>query len=100
MNMGLSDRANHIDWAAGRAAQRPSAATRREDTVWAPSTDAYLTDETALFRVADAISNRGELFFELENCSTLELILCPARTVGKLGLRKVTPTLILRAPRA
>ncbi|HUN77651.1 MAG TPA: hypothetical protein VMU32_01900 [Solirubrobacteraceae bacterium] len=62
-----------------------------EETVWAPSTGAYITDGTGLFRVADAISTRGELFLELEDCRTLELILCQARTVARLGLRKVTP---------
>ncbi len=33
----------------------------------------------------------GELFLELENCTTLGLVLCPARTIAKLGLRMVIP---------
>jgi hypothetical protein len=93
MSMGLRNRTNDIDWTAEPTTRRRRAVTGREETVCAPSKDAYLTDETALFRVAEAISNRGELFFELENCKTLELILCPARTVTKRGLRKVTPAL-------
>jgi len=62
-----------------------------DETVWAPPTGAYLTDETGLFRVADAFSSSGELFLEFENCTTLGLVLCPARTVAELGLRIVTP---------
>lgn len=49
--------------------------------MWAPSVGAYLTDGRALFRVADALSSRGELLLELEDCGTLELVLCPVRTV-------------------
>jgi hypothetical protein len=91
--MDLRDRTNNISWPAVRDAPRRSCARGCEET-GVPSTNAYLTDEKTLFRVADAISNRGEVFFELEDCGTLELILCPARTVAKLGLRKVTPALM------
>jgi hypothetical protein len=59
--------------------------------VWAPSPGTYLTDGSALLRVQDALSGGGEMFLELEDCSTLELILCPARTVAGLALRTVTP---------
>jgi len=64
-----------------------------EETVWAPSLGTYLTDEVALFRVAHAISDgaSGELYLELENCSTQELALCSARTVAGAGLRPVVP---------
>lgn len=62
-----------------------------DETVWAPSSGAYLTDEIGLFRVVDAFSNAGELFMELENCATLGLVLCPARAVTQLGLRIVIP---------
>lgn len=76
----------------GRASTRWSACRSASDEkVWAPPTGAYLTDETGLFRVADVFSNAGELFLELENCTTLGLVLCPARTVAKLGLRMVIP---------
>jgi hypothetical protein len=66
---------------------------RSEETVWSPSPGAYLTDEVALFRVAHAISDSasGELYLELENCSTHELVLCPARTVAGVGFRSVVP---------
>jgi hypothetical protein len=87
--MGLRDQTSNI----GKAAQRRSAATGFQETVWAPSTGTYLTDGTALYRVADALSGRHELLLELEDCGTLELILCPARTVAGLGLSTVTPAL-------
>lgn len=83
-NGRMSARRARVSGAAGRAAGS-------DETVWAPPAGAYLTDETGLFRVADAFSNSGELFLELENCATLSLILCPARTVAKLGLRVVAP---------
>lgn len=56
-----------------------------------PLAGAYLTDGGALYRVANLLRDRasGETFLELEDCSTLELVLCPVRTV--LGLRAVTP---------
>lgn len=92
--MGLRHQTNNIDdlaRAARKAAKPGNAAASVQETVWAPMAGAYLTDGTTLFCVADAISNRGELFLELENCATYELILCPARTVARLGLRSVTP---------
>jgi len=84
----------------GRASRRPSTAraaaagasgAELDETIWAPATGAYLTDETGLFRVADVFSHSGELFLELENCTTLGLVLCPARTVARLGLRIIVP---------
>ena len=77
--------------ANSRTGRGRGAACEAAETVWAPSTGAYITDGTGLFRVADALSTRGELFLELEDCNTLEIILCPARTVARLGLRTVTP---------
>jgi hypothetical protein len=64
-------------------------------TVWAPSPGTYLTDGGALFRVAHAITDnvKGELFLELEDCGTLEVVLCPARAVAASGLRSVTPAI-------
>ncbi len=63
--------------------------------MWAPPPGAYLTDGTALFHVAHAISDTasGEMYLELEDCSTLEVVLCPARAVARCGLRSVTPAL-------
>lgn len=99
--MGIRNHASKAGGTADRASCRARAAGRRgaagdgaalQDTVWAPPTGAYLTDEAGLFRVADAFSNAGELFLELENCTTLGLVLCPARTIAKLGLRVVAPT--------
>lgn len=74
-----------------RSIAKTAAGANLDATVWAPPTGAYLTDETGLFRVADAFSSSGELFLELENCTTLSLVLCPARTVASLGLRTVIP---------
>lgn len=53
----------------------------------------YLTDETALFHVERTIMDdpRGELLIELEDCMTLELIVCSARSVAELGMRRVQP---------
>ncbi len=58
-----------------------------------PIEGGYLTDGETLFRVertlvADA---RGDLLVELEDCGTLELIVCSARMMGELGLRTVQP---------
>jgi hypothetical protein len=77
----------------GKTAVKPSAATDIQETVWAPSTGTYLTDGAVLYRVADALSSRRELFLELEDCRTLELILCAARTLAGPGLSTITPAL-------
>jgi hypothetical protein len=89
--MGLPDRAGS---SAETAISRRSAAGL-EETVWAPSPGAYLTDGAALSHVAHTISDTdsGELFLELEDCSTLEVVLCPARAVVGSGLRSVSPAL-------
>jgi hypothetical protein len=79
-------------YSVGRVATPASAAQCLEETVWAPSLGTYITDGLGLFRVEDAVSSVGELFLELEDCATLELIVCAARTVGELGLRTVVPT--------
>jgi hypothetical protein len=70
---------------------RPRIEGEHEHTMWAPAIGGYVTDGIALFRVAHGLSNRGELFLELEDCATFELVLCPARTIARLGLRAVTP---------
>jgi hypothetical protein len=77
----------------GMAPTHPRSGAWSSDETVSPSTGAYLTDGTSLFRVADALSNRGELFLEIEDCGTLELILCPTRTLARLGLRPVVPAL-------
>jgi hypothetical protein len=53
----------------------------------------YLTDGKALFRVERTIVDgpQGELFVELEDCATLELIFCSAHSIVELELRIVQP---------
>ncbi|MGA7704831.1 MAG: hypothetical protein WB998_08045 [Solirubrobacteraceae bacterium] len=58
-----------------------------------PFEGGYLTDGETLFRIERTLVEdpRGDLLVELEDCSTLELIVCSARLVGDLGLRPVQP---------
>lgn len=58
-----------------------------------PPRGSYLTDGETLFRVERTVLDgpRGELFVELEDCATLELIFCSARSVAGLDLRSVEP---------
>jgi hypothetical protein len=64
----------------------------------APSiTGTYLTDGRSLFRVQHAITEAeglhlDEPLLELEDCATLELILCSAGALERLGLRPVSPS--------
>jgi hypothetical protein len=64
----------------------------------APSiTGTYLTDGRSLFRVQHAITEAeglhlDEPLLELEDCATLELILCSAGALARLGLRPVSPS--------
>ena len=53
----------------------------------------YLTDGRALFHVERTLLDdpHGELLVELEDCATLELIVCSARSVAELGMRPVVP---------
>ena len=60
-------------------------------------TGTYLTDGRSLFRVQHAITEADGLhldepLLELEDCSTLELILCSAGALERLGLRPVDPS--------
>ena len=60
-------------------------------------TGTYLTDGRSLFRVQHAITEADGLhldepLLELEDCATLELILCSADALERLGLRPVNPT--------
>jgi hypothetical protein len=72
---------------------------RREDVgdkeagVAAPVDRGYLTDGETLFHIERTLVKdpRGELLVELEDCGTLELIVCSARSVAELGLRPVKP---------
>ncbi len=58
-----------------------------------PFEGGYLTDGETLFRIERMLVGdaRGEVLIELEDCGTLELIVCSARLVGELGLRPVQP---------
>lgn len=53
----------------------------------------YLTDGTTLFHVERTLVDdpHGELLIELEDCMTLELIVCSGRSVAELGMRPVQP---------
>jgi len=53
----------------------------------------YLTDGTMLFHVERTLLDdpHGELLVELEDCATLELIVCAAQSVAELGMRPVQP---------
>jgi hypothetical protein len=53
----------------------------------------YLTDGETLFHIERTLVSdpRGELLVELEDCATLELIVCSARSIPDLGLHLVLP---------
>jgi hypothetical protein len=56
----------------------------------------YVTDGSSLFRVAHSIrDSRGALLVELEDCRTLELILCPVGAMLDLRLAAVAPATAL-----
>jgi hypothetical protein len=64
------------------------------DALIATSLDrGYLTDGKTLFHVERTFvdSRHGELLVELEDCYTLDLIVCSARVVAELGVRPVWP---------
>lgn len=69
-----------------------------EQAVATPIDRGYLTDGEMLFHIERTFvaDPKGELLVELEDCGTLELIVCSARSVAELGLRPVKP-LALRA---
>jgi hypothetical protein len=58
-----------------------------------PLDSGYLTDGRALFHVERTLLDdpHGELLVELEDCATMELIVCSARSVSELGMRPVVP---------
>jgi hypothetical protein len=55
--------------------------------------EGYLTDGETLFHVERTLAEdaRGDTLVELEDCLTLELIVCSSRAVAELGLRSVRP---------
>jgi len=67
------------------------------------SAGTYVTDERRLFRVVrwlaadrderDQRDERQQRLLELEDCRTLELVLCPSAALARAGLRRVVPTL-------
>jgi hypothetical protein len=58
-----------------------------------PFAGGYLTDGETLFRIERTLvrDTHGDLLVELEDCATLELIVCSARSVAELSLRPVQP---------
>lgn len=62
----------------------------------APFDHGYLTDGETLFHVERTVVDqpKGQLLVELEDCATMELIVCSARSVAELGLRPVKPLVL------
>lgn len=60
----------------------------------------YVTDGSSLFRVEHTLADErgGELYVELENCGTMELIVCSVQALAAGPLRCVEP--VPREPRA
>lgn len=58
-----------------------------------PFDHGYLTDGHTLFHIERTLLDtpHSELLVELEDCGTLELIVCSARSVAELGMRPVQP---------
>jgi hypothetical protein len=69
----------------------PRSAT--SDLAGDPFVGEYLTDGETLFRIERTLvrDTHGDLLVELEDCATLELIVCSARSVAELSLRPVQP---------
>jgi hypothetical protein len=63
----------------------------KPDPDGAPAIGAYLTDGATLFQVQRLLAGRSRhaLLMELQDCATLDLILCPVRPLAELGLRLV-----------
>lgn len=76
-----------------RLHQRTPPKYAEEDLLLGPQQTGYLTDGRALFHVERTLVDdpKGELLVELEDCATLELIVCSARSVMELGMRSVQP---------
>jgi hypothetical protein len=71
----------------------PDQAGKENASPTAPFNGGYLTDGETLFRIERTLVEdaHGDLLVELEDCGTLELIVCSARSVAELGLRPVQP---------
>jgi hypothetical protein len=80
--MHRSEETDSPDWTS--AASDPSSI---------PFDGGYLTDGETLFHIERTLVEdaRGDLLVELEDCGTLELIVCSSRAVAELGLRPVRP---------
>jgi hypothetical protein len=69
---------------------RPAASTPPNPDI--PPAGTYLTDGATLLRVERSFTAiAGNPLVELEDCRTLEIILCPARRLPVLALRRVSP---------
>jgi hypothetical protein len=79
-----------------------SQASDADDPAAVPFDRGYLTDGKALFHIERTLvgSPHGELLVELEDCGTLDLIVCSARAVAELGMRPVQPLTRIAAERA
>jgi hypothetical protein len=73
---------------------------KRDDEFAVPFERGYLTDGKTLFHIERTLldDSHGELLVELEDCQTLELIVCSARSVAAVGMRPVQPLRIGSAP--
>lgn len=71
-----------------------------EETLEGALDRGYLTDGRALFHIERTLIDgpHRELLVELEDCATLELIVCSAQSVAELGMRPVTPLASAPAP--
>jgi hypothetical protein len=76
-----------------RVHQRDADTHAAQELAPSPQDSGYLTDGRALFHVERTLldSPHGELLIELEDCATLELIVCSAKSVAELGMRPVKP---------
>jgi len=81
------------------AGARDAEISDAELAAWMLGDGTYVTDGATLFRVAHAMPDRsrGELLVELEDCRTLELILCSSRALANLHLATVTPAEVIRS---
>lgn len=75
---------HHADSSGTNAADDPSSI---------PLGGGYVTDGETLFHIERTLVEdmRGDLLVELEDCATLELIVCSTRAMAHLGLRPVRP---------
>jgi hypothetical protein len=62
-----------------------------------PLESGYVTDGETLFHIERTLVEdaRGDLLVELEDCATLELIVCSVRSIAQLGLRPVRPGVLV-----